>query len=422
MDKKPVTDLFAPLDARRFLALHGPNFSGRSYWLRFITGLETDMDGRYTSELRDRRSCAYIGPEVYNAISGLAPTVADELSIHLRGTRYADALGEMQETLGLNALRERNPVTLSGGEQAMLTMVCALGLCPLNLAIDSTIEQISAEYRPVIFQALTTDVFPFTSIALADNRLGEYDGLPETTVIPGDMGAPAPQRLLPIDPLDPDAPLPLSTTQAPNLQLKGLDFRYPDGPYVIRKMDLALTPGRVYTLTGRNGAGKSTLAKLLCGVLRPDAGRILLGDMVYDPWKSPGRLVGFHFQNPDLQLFSLCIDQEIGAGPVAQGVEATIVQDRVNALLRLFGLSRMRDIHPLETPFVIRKRIALAATIAMGCPWLILDEPTLGQDDTTSKALAAIVHRLCDQGFGMIIVSHSTMFRNLLNGTEIKMS
>jgi len=94
---------------------------------------------------------------------------------------------------------------------------------------------------------------------------------------------------------------------------------------------------------------------------------------------------------------------------------------RTEALMKAFGLSGLKEDHPLEMPFVIRKRIALAATLAMGCPWLILDEPILGQDHTSALALKSMIDQMSSKGFGIVVISHSEWFRSLLDAEEIKL-
>ncbi len=86
-----------------------------------------------------------------------------------------------------------------------------------------------------------------------------------------------------------------------------------------------------------------------------------------------------------------------------------------------FGLTDMAHMHPLDLPFVLRKRVALAATLAMGCPWMILDKPTLGQDDETVLSLANIIERLLANGLGIVIISHSRWFRSLIPAKEIEL-
>lgn len=416
-----MSDVFSTLNKQQLTTIDGLNFSGRTYLLRLMTGLETDAEGRSPADDILQQGAAYIGPEIYNAISGLAPTVEEELNIHMTGSRYRKELEEINETLGLNELKQRNPVTLSGGEQAMLTLSCALGLSPGHMAIDSAFEQVSKENRKLLMDWIMRGTFSQTLFFLADNRLSEYSEIRETVSIPDHMGTPEKERQLPLASLKEDMELPLQIQDAVALKLDHLDFKYPQGPHVIRDFNLTLEPGRIYTLTGKNGAGKSTLAKLLCGVLKPDHGHIRLNQEIYDAWSNPGRQVGYHFQNPDLQLFSTQVEDEISAGPRAQQVEESQVKVRTEALMTAFGLSGIRAAHPLEMPFVIRKRIALAATLAMGCPWLILDEPTLGQDNTSVLAIKSMIEQMSARGFGIVVISHSQWFRSLLDAEEIKL-
>src|SRR5262249_12173282 len=97
------------------------------------------------------------------------------------------------------------------------------------------------------------------------------------------------------------------------LSLDGIRFRYRGSSKdVIINASFNLEPGRVYVLEGLNGSGKSTLSKLLAGVLQPTHGEIRFAGRPSSPWKTPGRIVGYHFQNPDLQIFSTTVEEEIG--------------------------------------------------------------------------------------------------------------
>lgn len=412
------------LEQRRLLTLHGPNFSGRTHLLRFMTGLEPDMEQRYSGGRNGRaepQPSVYLGPEVQNAISGLAPTVREELNLHLHGTKYRETITQLVEELGITALGNRNPATLSGGEQALLTLLCAFGLTPRNLAIDCALEQVSADFRSRIMGLIREGTFDYTAVAFTDNRLAACDEIQDSVPIPEGFGMPLHKRLLPIDSLNPEIDLPLESGQCAPLALDHLNFQYPQGPYAIRDLSLMLEPGRLYTVVGENGAGKSTLAKLLCGVLRPDAGHILLDEDLYDPWTRPGHMIGYHFQNPDLQLFTNRIDKEIASGPRAQNLDERLIRQRREAVMAAFGLSRIGTEHPLDLPFVIRKRVALAATLAMARPWVILDEPTLGQDDDAVQALTRIIEQMLAKGLGVIVISHSGWFGSQLPGTVIEL-
>jgi energy-coupling factor transport system ATP-binding protein len=255
---------------------------------------------------------------------------------------------------------------------------------------------------------------------LADNRLREWVGVLNIAPIvrmldvgPSDDWGPR----LEFDPISPDFDLAVPIIRPRELQLSSIRFSYPRGPLVLRDVSTVLEPGAVYVLEGRNGAGKSTLAKLLCGVIRPREGRILVDRKEYEPWKAPGHLVAYHFQNPDLQLFSTTVEDEVLAGPRALGVS----QEYGASIARAFGLSHVGMEHPLSLPFVIRKRIALAATLATARPWMFLDEPTLAQDDASSETIAEIISRLVAAGFGIVLITHSSWLRQHFSSRTLRL-
>ena len=86
----------------------------------------------------------------------------------------------------------------------------------------------------------------------------------------------------------------------------------------------------------------------------------------------------------------------------------------IDSLLSAFGLQQVAEQHPLDLPFVLRKRVALASTLAMLRPWIILDEPTLGQDDKSTVGVATLVSALCSLGYGVIIITHCASLRSSL--------
>ena len=127
-----------------------------------------------------------------------------------------------------------------------------------------------------------------------------------------------------------------------------------------------------------------------------------------EPWKTPGKTVGYHLQNPDVGLFESTVALELGRSPATPHI------------IQAFGLAPVAHANPLSLPFPVRKRVSLAATIAAGQPWLFLDEPTLGADSAAITALAQIVNHLAATGRGIIVVSHSRKFRQQIAGTEWK--
>lgn len=386
---------------RTITCIDGPNFSGRTSHLRRHVGLEPDGSRQRGGE---RDSAAYVGPEVYNCISGLGATVIDELRLYRPGLD-ADFLSVLpRRILG------RNPFTLSGGEQATLAIAAAVGLGPRRLSLDCALEQIDDDLRAALLSWLPGQLPAESRTMLADNRLGEYpQHLSQST-----------ERLSATLPTRPprfghiaQAPAGLAPrVEAHDIEMDGLGFGYPRAEMLFRACSLKLTPGRVYSLRGPNGAGKSTLAKLMAGVLRPKSGRFRLGGVDFQPWRHPGHAVAYHFQNPDLQLFETSVRRELEAGAANR-------REDVRLVAGMFGLTEVMDTHPLDLPFSMRKRVALAATIAMRRPWTIIDEPTLGQDPAAAHEIGLIIGGIARSGGGVILISHSTRLHEQLADASI---
>jgi energy-coupling factor transport system ATP-binding protein len=374
------------------MVIHGPNFSGRTDLLRAFAG---NNSGNGVD--------AYIPAEVYNALSGLAGTVKEEMELQAQSAEHLAKAFQLFSTLGLEGLYGRNPFTLSGGEQALLAVTTALILQPRHLSIDCALEQLDTDFRAATLHSIETARCAAAAILIADNRLTEYPAVSSAWLaadMPAASGNGSGSLSLPPT-LEPAISNPVK------IALDGLAFKYPGGADVLRDVSVRLEPGTVYLLGGKNGSGKSTLAKLLCGVLRPTRGKIVFDNKEASPWKAPGQTVAYHFQNPDLQLFATSVDEELNLA-AQSGLLAK------DSLLSLFGLHDLMKEHPLDLPFVIRKRVAMAATLAMPCSWVILDEPTLGQDQASIRTIAEVINLLARNGLGVVIINHSEEFKSLL--------
>ncbi len=391
--------LLAALDAKRMLAIDGPNFSGRTDLLRRFCRVHAD--GRM-----------YLGPEVYFALSGLTTTVRQELELHAGAPLESCGCLAAAEKLKLTHLFEQHPATLSGGEQTCLAILCAMILKPAVLAIDCGLEQLDSENLATSLGLLNDPIGPKQGTVITDNRMDEWNVGVEAIDIA--KLTPAPTRFAPVAPLKPSELERADSALAPVIELREIAAGYGKGADVLSGVSLTLQPGKVYSLQGANGSGKSTLAKVLSGVLRPMSGQILVDGKLSSPWKSPGKTAGYHLQNPDVGLFEATVSIELGIHPGKSGAEqALIVRDA-------FGLQAFAESNPLALPFPVRKRVSLAATIARRPPWIILDEPTLGADAATIRALAEIFQLLAKKGHGVIVVSHSKRLIQLLDGCSLK--
>ena len=399
MSRKSLELLLAALERKRILAIDGPNFSGRSDLLR-----------RFCRVVSDGR--LYLGPEVYFALSGLTTSVRQELELHAGGTLESCDCLESAEKLDLVKLFEQHPATLSGGEQTCLAVLCAIILKPKILAVDCALEQLDSHKLQTALDLMQGATGPIGGAVITDNRLDEWSrAIP--TIGMAEL-SPDPSRYPAIPPLDPTQIDCLVPVSAPVIELQNVTAAYGKGSDVLRGVSVTLRPGRVYTLQGPNGSGKSTLAKILSGVLRPVAGRIFVNNALSNLSKTPGRIAGYHLQNPDVGLFEASVWAELGCKPGSNGAPA------VTAVRDAFGLQDFTASNPLALPFPVRKRVSLAATIARLPPWIVLDEPTLGADAATVVALAQIIQSLSRKQHGVIVISHSRKLLEMLRGNELK--
>lgn len=196
------------------------------------------------------------------------------------------------------------------------------------------------------------------------------------------------------------------------LHLEDVSFSYPSGVQALDQVNLVISPGEIVAIVGENGAGKTTLAKHFNGLLRPSQGRVWVGD-----WdaadKSTAQLaarVGFVFQNPDEQLFEASAEKEVAFGPRNLGLAPAEVQSRVRRALRQVGLGAKAGVNPYDMQPFERKLLALASTLAMQSPALVLDEPSMGQDAAGKQRIGGILQTLQAGGRTVIFISHDLDF------------
>jgi cobalt transport protein ATP-binding subunit len=178
--------------------------------------------------------------------------------------------------------------------------------------------------------------------------------------------------------------------------MRGLSYTYPNGLQALRSVDLTLRAGEKVALIGPNGAGKSTLLLHLNGIIKPQHGELrVLGLEVSD--RDLGELrakVGLVFQNPDDQLFSPRVFDDVAFGPLYMGLPRDEVRRRVSRALADVGLAGFEERRPHELSIGERKRAALATVLSMDAQLLALDEPAAGLDPRARRSLIRLLDAL----------------------------
>lgn len=200
--------------------------------------------------------------------------------------------------------------------------------------------------------------------------------------------------------VDPEAPV--------VVEARNLTMEYPGPPPVtaLRDVNVKVRRGEFVGIIGQNGSGKSTLVKCLVGLLRPKTGEVLFkGESISG--LSVGeiaRRIGLVLQNPDYQLFTTYSHEEIRFGLRNVGVPPDEIEDRVDEALEMVGLSEEAELFPFRLSFGDRRKLAVAATMALGPEVLIMDEPTTAQDHRGRYQLADLARRFHDEKGGTVLM------------------
>jgi cobalt/nickel transport system ATP-binding protein len=192
------------------------------------------------------------------------------------------------------------------------------------------------------------------------------------------------------------------------IEIEHLSFSYPDGRQALHDVNLTVQSGEKLAVVGPNGAGKSTLFLHLNGTLRVgtqngDRVRVAglsVGDRTVQAVRAK---VGLIFQDPDDQLFSPTVFEDVAFGPLHMGLPENEVRERVVRALAAVGMTGHEEHMPHHLSLGERKRIAIATVLAMNPEILVLDEPSAGLDPRARRNLIALLRELPQT---MLVASH----------------
>jgi len=188
------------------------------------------------------------------------------------------------------------------------------------------------------------------------------------------------------------------------VEITNLSFGYPDGQQALREVSLSISSGESVALVGPNGAGKSTLLLHLNGILRSNGMIKVFGVPVEEKTLKWIRgKVGLIFQDPDDQLFSPTVFDDVAFGPLNMGYDKEEVQKRVTQALAWVGMSGYERRSPHHLSIGEKKRIAIATVLSMSPELLVIDEPTSSLDPRTKWGLVEV---LGEMPMTKIIASH----------------
>jgi cobalt/nickel transport system ATP-binding protein len=182
----------------------------------------------------------------------------------------------------------------------------------------------------------------------------------------------------------------------PLIEFNAVSFRYPKGSFELQAVDLQIKTGERVALLGPNGSGKSTLMLQVNGVLLPSAGHVRVDGLAVEQGNL-GEIrakVGLVFQDPDDQLFSPSVFDDVAFGPLHMGLADGEVRERVQQALAAVGMESFAEEAPWRLSPGQKKRVALATVLSMRPRILALDEPSAGLDPRGRRELVALLDEL----------------------------
>ena len=370
-------------------------------------------------------------------------------------TRIAPALA----AVGLEGFDARDPTSLSGGEKQRLAIASVLALSPNVIVLDEPTTDLDPEGKNEVFALIRSLRERGMGLIVIEHESEELRGADRLLILrQGEIVAdaspaevmtqfglledsgvrpPGLNHLLSLLDIpvhaesvehahaeivrkfprldtisyDSDATVqaPIETSSESHVKIENLSFNYPNGPRVLDSVDLSIAPGDFLAIVGQNGSGKSTLAKHIVGLLEPVAGRVLIDgrDRATMNPAETAHEAAYVFQNPDHQIFSATVEDEVAFGPRNFKLPPDEIARRCDEVLAAVGLQNLRQSDPFLLSKGERQRLAVASVLALRPRLLILDEPTTGLDHREQLKMMALVSELNRGGIAIVIISHT---------------
>lgn len=194
----------------------------------------------------------------------------------------------------------------------------------------------------------------------------------------------------------------------PIISVRDLEFSYQPNKPILSGINFEINKGEFVAIVGANGSGKSTLVNNFTGLLTPDNGQIIINghDTKKIKISDLAQDIGYVFQNPDHQLFSNAVEEEVGFSLKLRNIPEEEIKKRVTEVLTFVQLEHLRDRHPFSLSRGQRQKLAVATALVHQPSVILLDEPTTGQDRISLGGLLALMTRLNQQGNTTIMVTH----------------
>lgn len=192
------------------------------------------------------------------------------------------------------------------------------------------------------------------------------------------------------------------------LKAEHLDFQYTKKRKILQDINFEIREGEMVSIVGTNGAGKSTLAKVICGFVSEDGGRLLYSgeDMKGQTIKERSKIISYVMQNPNQMICKPMIFDEVALGLRLNDVPEDVIAERVEKALKICGLLPFKKWPISALSFGQKKRVTIASMLVMDPKILILDEPTAGQDYHHYTDIMEFLKSLNESGVTILMITH----------------
>jgi len=314
--------------------------------------------------------------------------------------------------VGITHLAERTTTTLSGGEKQRLAIASILAMAPETILLDEPTANLDPEGAQAVFNLLRElrDREGRTLIVV-EHRLAPLLPLSPRVLVMNKGGIVTRRATRQHEDLvalglranwlradwDLDLPAPGKRGEIAPLRVKDLTFGY-DGTPLLDRLSITVEPGEILGIIGPNGGGKTTLLRLIAGLEKPIAGRIV---------RNRESVLGYLFQHPHQQIFERTVRGEFA-------IEGAISDESLRRSLDAANLSGLGSVAPLSLSLGEQRRLTLATTLVRDPDLLLLDEPFIGQDRANVAWIIAKILAARAKGAVTLLVSHDIPLVNSL--------
>jgi len=192
------------------------------------------------------------------------------------------------------------------------------------------------------------------------------------------------------------------------IEVKNVSYSYTQDKEALRNISLNIREGELVAILGRNGSGKTTLVRHLIGLIKPEIDKIFVNgkDVALTPTHELAQDVGFCFQNPNHQIVTFKVREEVIFGLRAHQIPPAEYDERVQEALKIVDMLDTIDAEVFDLGKGQKQRLALASVLALKPRILIIDEPTTGQDPQMAEGIFSIIKNLNDMGTTVLMITH----------------